>query len=241
MTAKDFEVSDYRDWKAWDAESFGRYTSIDAVAFQRELEVSGVKLGTPIALFEIGFGNGQFISWAKAQGWLVVGTELDTELVERAKKAGIEAYSIDRPIDVIAGDRRFDVIIAFDVFEHLTVEELLALLYSARSCLKAGGCIIARFPSGDSPFARSVQHSDLTHRISIGSGIVHQFAKRTGLRVRQIRAPVLPIYGVGLLRGLRRIAVLSLRKIMSAAINLAFHDGRSLVVARNMVVVLEPE
>lgn len=241
MAAESFGSSDYRAWKAWDAESFGRYTPVDAVAFRRELELSGVALADPIVLLEIGFGNGHFVSWAKTQGWLVVGTELDAELVMRAKQAGIEAHSIEQPIDVIAGDRRFDVIVAFDVFEHLTLEDLLALLAAARRCLKARGRIIARFPSGDSPFARSVQHSDLTHKMAIGTGIVHQLARRAGFRVVQIRAPVLPVYGVGMVRALRRMAVLSLRKVMSAVINLAFHDGQSLVVARNMVVVLEPE
>jgi SAM-dependent methyltransferase len=234
-----FSASDYRTWKDWDPASFGRYADHDAVGFRRELEMAGVALNGPLCVFEVGFGNGQFAVWAKSQGWSVVGTELDSELVARASAAGIEAHGIDRPIDAIAGERRFDVIVAFDVFEHLTIDQLQVLLNSARRCLKPGGRIVARFPSGDSPFGRSVQHSDLTHKMAIGTGIVHQLANRVGLRVLQIRAPVLPVLGVGAPRGLRRLAVLGLRKAITAVINLAFHDGQPLVVARNMVVVLE--
>jgi SAM-dependent methyltransferase len=240
MIAGSFGASDYRAWKSWDDKTFGQYTPVDAVTFRRELEVSGIALTESIALLEIGFGNGQFALWAKAQGWLVVGVELDPELVTRANQAGIEAHGTAHPIDTIAGDRRFDVVVAFDVFEHQTLGELLALLAAVRRCLKPGGRIIARFPSGDSPFAGSVQHSDLTHKITIGTGIVHQLARFEGFRVVQIRSPVLPIFGVGLTRALRRLIVLSVRTVLSGAINLAFHDGQPLVTTRNMVVVLEP-
>jgi len=234
------DSSAYRNWKSWDADTFGRYSSVDAVTFRRELEIAGVLFSEPISLLEIGFGNGYFAKWANDQGWNVVGTELDRELVDRAVSIGIEAYWGDSPIDEIGGGQKFDVIACFDVLEHLTIEEIIAMLAAARRCLKSDGLLIARFPSGDSPFARSLQHSDITHRTVIGAGIIRQLAQETGFGVLQIRPPAFPIFRVGLIRGLRRIAVLSVRAVISAAVNVVFHDAESLVIARNMVVVLQP-
>ena len=120
------------------------------------------------------------------------------------------------------------------------INEIVATLAAARRCLQPDGIIIARFPSGDSPFARSIQYSDLTHKTVIGTGIVRQLAQQTGFEVLQIRAPVLPVLGVGPIRGLRRFAVLLLRNAVTTLINLTFHDAESLVVARNMLIVLQP-
>ena len=58
----------------------------------------------------------------------------------------------------------------------------------------AGYALSSPLPSGDSPFARSIQYSDVTHKTVIGTGIVRpQLAQHTGFGILQIRAPVLPV------------------------------------------------
>jgi len=241
MTYSTSELLEYRAWKRWDREAFGKYTRVDAVTFRRELEMAGCDLSQPLTVFEIGFGNGHFATWAKDQGWNVVATELDLALVSRAVASGIEAHDGRKPIDQIANGRLFDLIIAFDVLEHLAIPDIIELMSAARRCLKSEGHFIARFPSRDSPFAGSVQNSDLTHRSLIGTGIVEQIALITSFRAIQIREPAFPLTGIGLRPTVRRLAVLLVRRLMAAAIKLAFHDGNQLVITRNMVAVLKPE
>lgn len=233
----DMETSDYRGWKGWDPEDFGRYTSVEAAGFRAELERAGFAGAPGATILEIGFGNGHFMAWAKGQGWTVIGIEIDSELVARARSFGLEAHVSEATVDSAIAGRALDLVVCFDVLEHLTVEEIVALLSGLRRALKPGGRILARFPSGDSPFGGSVQYSDLTHKTLIGSGMVQQFAGKAGLRVAQIREPAFPLRGVGPMRAARRLAVLLLRKIVSAAIKTAFHDGQPLVMTRNMVAV----
>ena len=42
------------------------------------------------------------------------------------------------------------MIVAFDVLEHLTIAEIIAMLAAARRFLRFDPLVIARFPSGDS-------------------------------------------------------------------------------------------
>ena len=81
----------------------------------------------------------------------------------------------------------------------------------------------------------------MTHKTIIGTGIVEQIALITSFRVMQIREPAFPLLGIGLRRAVRRLAVLIARRLTAAAIRFAFHDGQTLVITRNMVVVLQPE
>ena len=233
-----FRPSAYREWKGWGDEKFGAYDPVQSVSFRCELADSGVPLSQPLSILEIGFGNGAFAGWVLDQGWGFVGTELDPELVERGRRRGLEVYKSDAGLTDIAAGRKFDAIIAFDVLEHLDFDDIVDLLNAARQCLVPGGRLIARVPSGDSPFSRAIQHGDTTHRTTLGSGVVRQLAAESGCRVVQIRAPVFPLRGVGTVRALRRSGILALRALIKAVVNLAFHDNQPRVVEPNMVIVL---
>jgi len=233
-------AGEYRTWKAWQADRFGKFTAADALAFRSELKRSGIPLDRPFSVLEIGFGNGLFASWVAAQGWSFVGTELDPELIRRARTSGLEAHSFDAGLITAAAGRTFDLVVAFDILEHLTLDQIVELLTIIRTILAPRGRFIARFPSGDSPFSRSLQYGDITHKSVIGSGIVMQLALRTGFRVLQVRAPMLPIFGVGWRRGFRRLCVRILQAGITRIVNLGFHDNQPRVVGANMVIVLEP-
>jgi len=57
----------------------------------------------------------------------------------------------------------FDVIVVFDVLEHLTLEEILIFLDRAKQLLVTGGVIIARVPNCASPYGLAYQNGDFTH------------------------------------------------------------------------------
>jgi hypothetical protein len=124
------------------------------------------------------------------------------------------------------------------VLEHLSTDEIVTLLASVARSLADGGIFLARFPSGDSPFARATQYGDMTHRTVIGSGIIEQLAQAANLDVVQVRPPVFPLLGLGVRRFCRRLPVALLRAVASKAINLAFNDNQPRVMTPNMVVVL---
>ena len=103
-------------------------------------------------VLEIGFGSGSFLAWARACKARVVGTEINLALLAAARDLGFDLLPPD--IETVADkhERRFDTIVAFDVFEHFTLATVAARR-AAETMLKPGGHLVLRFPNAQSPLA----------------------------------------------------------------------------------------
>lgn len=243
--ANDADVSldyhGYEDWKRWTAESFGTCSPEEAKYFAAELLKAGVVTCQGLRILEIGFGNGSFAGFVRSQNAEYLGVEMNGTLVERAKTHGFNSVvATDQQAlpDEVMTELHYDLVAAFDVIEHLAIKDIEALLRSVRTILRPGGILIARVPSGDSPFGRAVFHGDVTHRSALGTFAIGQLAGFAQLEVAQIRPPAFPVLGAGLVRAFRRFIVLSARKLVSIAINQIFHDGHPCVISSNLVFVL---
>lgn len=230
----------YRDWKKWSYEDFGKFSKVDHVYYSAELRRVVSHRNNLVDVFEVGFGNGSFASWAQEQGFNYSGSELDVELLERANKAGIKVFDATDAFSSFE-EATLDLVVAFDVFEHLILEDLEAMLISIKRALRPGGCVLARVPSGDSPFGRAIFHGDITHQLALGSSAIKQIATRCGLNVAYIAPPCLPLLGVGFSTGIRRALVLSMQRIVSRLINLTFHGGQPFVITGSLIFLLENE
>lgn len=149
----------YDQWKGWDTDRFMSLSDPVRAYYRSEFA------GMPIAgekVLEVGFGQGSLLAWLKEQGAEVYGTELSEQGKALAQARGIVVLSPDlQDADNMAG--AFGMIVAFDVLEHLTLAEIRSLLEKAATLLRDGGYFVARFPNGGSPFARALQHGDITH------------------------------------------------------------------------------
>jgi SAM-dependent methyltransferase len=208
-----------------------------AIYFAKELRHCGFASLANIGVVELGFGNGAFAAWASAAGARYVGVEAIPELVQIGRSAGFNVVLSDQPLAMLAGAMSADLIVAFDVFEHLETEVLRQTLEDCRKCLRKGGRIVGRVPSGDSPFARAVQHGDLTHRTVLGSSSIRQLAEWTGFEVASIRSPVLPLRGAGAASLLRRMLVSTTRALTYPVIAKAFMNGGRPVLTPNLLFV----
>ena len=134
----------------------------------RGLDLSGRKI------IELGFGNGGFLCYAAAQGANISGTELLAEARAGAEARGVRVYALDLS-DALAEDAgNFDLVVAFDVMEHLTREQLLILFDSLEKLLKPGGHVLARFPNAQSPLGCVTQNGDWTHRSALSGQVLMQ-------------------------------------------------------------------
>ena len=88
-----------------------------------------------------------------SKGANYIGVEIQETLLESAREYGIEVYAAGEDLNAFIQNESIDLIIAFDVFEHMDLEEVLNSLSLFKELLRPGGLILARVPSGDSPFS----------------------------------------------------------------------------------------
>lgn len=228
----------YSDWKGWASSDFAQFTQSENIYYAAELKQAGFNQLTSIKCLELGFGNGTFAGWAVSRGVDWSGIEVQHELRDIANSKKLRVFASLEEAKTFFDAETLDLVVAFDVFEHLEANELIDMLKSIYYLLKPSGVLLARVPSGDSPFGRAIFHGDLTHRIALGSSAVRQLASQIGFEVTSIEPPQLPILGLGLVRAIRRGAIKLAQLVIARFINLVFHDGQPRVITANLVFVL---
>lgn len=170
----------YTQWKQWG----GAFAPRDKEARYLAAELNGVPLQERRVL-EIGFGNGSFLAWARAQGADASGIEINDAMLEAARTHGFEASKATLA-ELAARGECYDLIVAFDVLEHWDAGELLQNFGCIRRLLREGGLFLARFPNGQSPFGRVFQHGDFSHKSTLSSYKIEYLATATDLQVVRI-------------------------------------------------------
>lgn len=230
--------NEYVEEKSWEEIDFGKFKRADDLYFEAELSRYKLDYTSPIKIYEVGFGNGVFAGWVKSKGYIYSGSELLDELVNRGIRKGFDVFK-DAEVDDNLSKSSVDLIVAWDVFEHLSLDDLINSLKTYQNYLKPNGMILARVPSGDSPFGRSIYHGDITHKTALGSSAVRQIAKKCGYVVMDISAPKLPVRGLGIKRGTKRFLVLMSQRLIGKLINIIFHNNDQGIITSNMVFILK--
>lgn len=126
-----------------------------------------------IKVLEIGFGNGGFLTYGREKNWDIYGVEINDDLIATAKENSFQAHdSID-----FFNDCTFDLIVAFDVLEHIPPTNIIDFVNTIKSKLKKDGYFLARFPNGDSPIGMRNQNGDITHVNAIGIEKIIQISR----------------------------------------------------------------
>lgn len=227
----------YLEWKGWTADTFGAITALDRRYFGAEVRRTGITTAGPLRVLELGFGEGRFLAYAHERGWKATGTEMNTELVEVARRKGFDAVHADR-LNTF-GDGSFDLIAAFDVLEHLEAGALLEFLQELRRLLRPEGVLLARFPNGDSPFGLANQNGDFTHRSFIGSGKIEYLAGHLHATIVFLGGQAQPIRAGSLVKTAYRLVAIPLRGLINFAVRLLITpESRVPFCSTNMVVAL---
>ncbi|PXA03678.1 hypothetical protein DDZ13_10305 [Coraliomargarita sinensis] len=178
----------YRQWKGWSDEPFGTCTDLQRNYFAKEMVRAGV-VG-PSKILELGFGNGEFLEWARSVGHEVLGVEIIDSLVAEASANGFSAYLKDITAEAFVEERNIDVVVAFDVIEHLSIREIQQLLRSLSPALSPEAVIICRFPNGCSPFSSATYNGDITHKTLLAQTSLRQIVEAEGFEVARFVNPV---------------------------------------------------
>ncbi len=118
------------------------------------------------AVLDLGCGYGALLYVAKIEGYENLnGIDVSAEQVAAARKLGmlqVQQYDIFSFIE-LQPSNSCDVLIAFDVIEHLTKPEVMRFIDQAYRILKSGGRWIVHVPNGESPFVGRILFGDFTH------------------------------------------------------------------------------
>jgi hypothetical protein len=112
------------------------------------------------------------------------------------------------------------------------------VLRRIRALLAPEGRFVARFPNGDSPFGRIGQHGDPTHVTTMGRGKLVYLARDAGLQLLEIRAPALPVHGVGFRRAWKRRFVKMGRYGVERLFALLYFGGQRVPLDPNYLAIL---
>ena len=148
----------YIDWKNWEVDSFAKTSKLEEAYFNNIFKL--LKLKKSSKILEIGFGNGSFLGYAVSQRLSYDGVESNQNLVDLAIDNNFSAYT---SLDKINRETKYDLIILFDVIEHINADAVEEFFKEMNVHLEETGSIFLRFPNGSSPLGLGNQHGDVTH------------------------------------------------------------------------------
>lgn len=212
----------YNDWKNWNRDNFGQSSRFDRRYFVAELRRAGRHFDRGARVLEIGFGNGAFLSFARDSGWDICGTEVNDDLIDIATDHEFPVFKDDEL--GIFDENSFDLVVAFDVLEHIEPDRILGVFRNIRRVLKENGVFLARFPNGDSPFGMIYQNGDLTHRQSIGSEKAKYLANASGMETIFVGGSAYPVRGVNAKHLFHSMIVKSIKGAINYFISKIFYQ-----------------
>jgi 2-polyprenyl-3-methyl-5-hydroxy-6-metoxy-1,4-benzoquinol methylase len=135
------------------------------------------------AILDLGCGHGTLVHFAHKAGYAnTYGIDGSAQQVTLAQQLGITNITKG---DLMAAlkvtpPESLDAVIAFDVIEHFTKDELINLVDAIYRALKPSGCWIIHAPNANSPFVGAVRYGDYTHEQAFTPTSVQQLLKASG-------------------------------------------------------------
>ena len=120
-------------------------------------------------VLDLGCGHGAVIYFAREAGYRNVrGVDGSPEQVAAAARLGIKEVVQGDLHDVLREQpaASVEVVIAFDVIEHFTRDELVPFVDEVYRVLSPGGRWIMHVPNGESPFCGRMRYWDMTHELA---------------------------------------------------------------------------
>lgn len=133
-------------------------------------------------ILDVGCGKGSFVLFLHETGYTsAAGVDISAEQIESGQSLGISnIYCADLHSFLEEKTAAYDCIIARDVVEHLTRQEVFDAFFAIQKALAPGGSFILQSPNGEGLFYTSVFFGDLTHEIAFTRGSLEQLYRNTG-------------------------------------------------------------
>jgi SAM-dependent methyltransferase len=135
-------------------------------------------------ILELGCGSGELLAFLRQHGFVHArGVDISPEQVLRARARGVAAEVAD--IFEVLGHEQAALIIAVDVLEHFTRDELVRLAPLLYQALLPGGRLLIQTANGAGLFPRQVIYGDLTHMTILTPQTLAQLLRPCGFQTLQ--------------------------------------------------------
>jgi len=136
-----------------------------------------------IRILDLGCGSGAFLYWAARAGY-ACGTGVDgsEEQIARARVLGISQIvqgDVFDYLNMLPASSQ-DVVVAFDVLEHLSRDQVFPFFENCVRVLSKNGRLIIHTLNGESPFVGRMLFGDLTHEQAFTRFSLGQLAAAAG-------------------------------------------------------------
>jgi 2-polyprenyl-3-methyl-5-hydroxy-6-metoxy-1,4-benzoquinol methylase len=229
---------------------YERYVTLqlgsDLAVLQRQLDAPQPYLMQLIAAYfpadktarilDAGCGHGLLLHVLKKAGYTNTnGVETSPEQVEMAHALGIDNVQRGDLAEVLAQrEAVYDVVVAFDVLEHFTKDEVLDLLVSMYRALRPGGRLILHVPNGEAIFAGKIFFGDFTHQVAFTARSVAQVLRYAGFEQISCFEDQPTVHG--LVSGLRRVLWAFIRTSFRIINLIETGDtGKNLILSQNLI------
>lgn len=134
-------------------------------------------------ILDLGCGHGALMHFARIAGYQnIVGFDHSPQQVAEARRLGIAGVHEGDLLDSLQALKHdsIDVVVAFDVLEHFTKEEVVQFLDEVHRVLRSGGRWIIHTCNGETPFVGHSRYNDFTHELAFGRVSITQLLKSSG-------------------------------------------------------------
>jgi SAM-dependent methyltransferase len=195
------------------------------------------------SILEVGCGSGALIKAAKAIGYRhISGVDGSEEQIAAAHRFGIYEAQLGDIFSHLRNipDSSLDCVLAFDVIEHFTANELVNLVDEIARVLRPAGRWIVHAPNAEGPFFGRSRYGDITHELAFTRTSISQILLSSRFsEVRCFEDAPIP-------HGLLSLMRYALWKLIRASllIYIAVETGEldySSILSQNFLVVAERE
>jgi 2-polyprenyl-3-methyl-5-hydroxy-6-metoxy-1,4-benzoquinol methylase len=134
-------------------------------------------------ILDLGCGHGAFLYFLAKAGYArISGVDTSPEQISKAHEFGI-VNAVCRPaFEYISNlqSESLDMVLLFDILEHLEPQELFDLLDQVYRVLRPGGVSLIHVPNGEGIFGMKIRFGDLTHVQAFTQNSVRQMLSTTG-------------------------------------------------------------
>lgn len=133
-------------------------------------------------MLDLGCGCGEYLYFLRSLGYEnAIGVDVCEGELECARRMGVPNVLCADALKYLEDKKEcFDVVSAFNFFEHLRKDEVLRLLKLVHQALKPGGKLLAITPNGLSPFGGAARYWDFSHETGFTPASWRQLARITG-------------------------------------------------------------